>query len=293
MNDRRVLVGRRYEVTGLKVDADASATYSAVIGDNNSRAGSEFASPFYAVALIAPLWRAIYQNPELGTEDQRVLHAEQRMLVHRDIRIGETLTGRALVADVVGFGFNDAAVIRCRLTDHVGAPVISMESVLAIQGSSGYPPAPRRSASPSKGPLAAQIRQQFPENITSRYADVADDHNPLHLDDEAAQAAGHPGRIVHGMCTLATGVSALVQTLGTPKGSRLSYIRARFSRPVLPGDTVEYTAHSTRAEDTYIAGANLDGRPVLKSCLLHLTSRQQRIRPSERLTFTRQGVPIP
>ena len=271
MPDRRALVGRRYELADLRVDAKASTVYAEAIGDNPIRHQDRgTAPPFYAVALIAPLWRSIYQASELDTEDQLVLHAEQRMLVHRDLRVGDRLTGQAEVTDVVGFGFNDAAIIRCRLLDGRGVPVVSMESTLAVQGSSGYPPAARRAASPAKGAVAARLGLRFDEDTPARYADAADDHNPLHLDDDAAKAAGHPSRIVHGMCTLATGISALVNKLRDGPDVRLGYLRARFSRPVLPGDTVDYTAYATRAGNTYLVGAALRGRPVLKSCWLRL-----------------------
>ncbi len=271
MPDRRALVGRRYESPGLRVDADASYAYADAIGDDPVRHQDRgTAAPFFAVALIAPLWRSIYQSAELDTEDQNVLHAEQRMLVCREPRVGETLTGVAEVTDVVGFGFNDAAIIRCRLLDADGRAVVSMESTLAVQGSSGYPPLGRRAATPARGAVAARCSRLFDADAPGRYADAADDHNPLHLDDEAARAAGHPGRIVHGMCTLATGISALVATLRDRPDARLGYLRARFSRPVLPGDTVEFTAFTTRATNTYAVGASLGGRPVLKSCWLRL-----------------------
>lgn len=274
MPDRRALVGHRYELPGLRVEPDSSDTYGAVIGDDLTRhAERGTASPFYAVALVAPLWRAIYQAPELDTSDQRVLHAEQRMLIHRDLRHGETVTAQALVNDVIGFGFNDAAVIRSRLVDAEHRPVISMESTLSIQGSSGYPPTARRGAQPSGGEIAARLSREFDVDLPRQYAEAADDHNPLHLDDDAARAAGHPGRIVHGMCTLATGITALVNKLRERPEDRLHYLRARFSRPVPPGGVVDYTARATGAAGTYLATAGLAGRPVLKGCWFRIAGR--------------------
>jgi acyl dehydratase len=37
-----------------------------------------------------------------------------------------------------------------------------------------------------------------------RYAEASGDPNPIHLSDEAAEAAGLPGVIAHGMLTVAT-----------------------------------------------------------------------------------------
>ncbi|MGP4115089.1 MaoC/PaaZ C-terminal domain-containing protein [Streptomyces sp. 4N509B] len=272
MPDRRALIGRSYESTGLRVDADASSAYAEAIGDDPAdhlRHGT--ASPFYAVRLVAPLWRTIYQSPELNTRDQLVLHAEQRMRVHRELRVGDRLTGRVSVTDVVGFGFNDAAIVHSVLLDRDDRPVVSMDSTLAVRGSTGLPPAPRRAGPPERGPLATRLRRVFDAGAPARYADAADDHNPLHLDDDAAREAGHPSRIVHGMCTLATGVSALVAALRKRRRERLVDLHARFSRPVLPDSAVDFVAHTSPVAHTYVVGASLDGRPVLKNCWLRLS----------------------
>jgi acyl dehydratase len=272
MPNRRAMVGRVVNEHGLRVTADAAHAYAAAIGDDPVRHEDRgTASPFYAAALVAPLWRGVYQAPELETDDQKVLHAEQRMLLHAPLRIGTALTTTARVVDVVGFGFSDAVIIRCHLIDESdGSPVVSMQSTLAVQGNSGYPHGARGHASVAKRAEAVRLSRTFDEDVPARYAEAADDHNPLHLDDEAARAAGHPSRIVHGMCTLATGVSALVDKLRDEPDVRLGYLRARFSRPVFPGDAVEYAAHTTGATDTYVFRADTGGRSVLKSGLLRL-----------------------
>ncbi len=38
-----------------------------------------------------------------------------------------------------------------------------------------------------------------------KYAEASGDPNPIHLSDEAAEAAGLPGVIAHGMLTVASG----------------------------------------------------------------------------------------
>jgi acyl dehydratase len=269
LSGRSSLVGREYRLDAVHIDAESASAYAAAVGD---AAGRRFAPAFYAVRVVAPLWRRIYQAPELETSDQQVLHAEQRMRWYRPLRVGETIRAHAKITDMVAFGFNDAAVIGCWLLDADDRPVVAMESTLAVQGSSRFPADKRRGAQPSRGAVAAQAVCRFGIETPARYADAADDHNPLHLDDEAARAAGHPGRIVHGMCTLATGVSALVKQLRRTPDTHLAYLRARFSRAVRPGVEVEYTAHFTRSPATFVATARHDGRPVLKNCWLRLAA---------------------
>ncbi len=69
-----------------------------------------------------------------------------------------------------------------------------------------------------------------------RYADVSGDHNPLHLDDEAARRAGFHGVIAHGMFTMGYAVSCLVAWTGDP--SSVLRLRAAFRAPVEMGDTI-------------------------------------------------------
>src|SRR6202012_3138145 len=44
--------------------------------------------------------------------------------------------------------------------------------------------------------------------LTYRYAGASGDFNPIHLDDEFARAVGLPGRILHGLWTMARGARA-------------------------------------------------------------------------------------
>lgn len=265
--NRQALVGRSHTMGGLVVDEQESAAYAVATVDEPV---SGTASPFYAVRLVAGLWRQVYQAPELDTSDARVLHAEQRMHFVRDLRLGERLDARAEVTSVVGFGFGDGVVIRSALADADGRDVVRMDSVLAVQGTSGRPPERDVVTAPARCELALRLDRHFGDATPQLYADAADDHNPLHLDDALAREAGHPGRIVHGMCTLATGISGLVATLRSHPRERLEYVTARFSRPVMPGTTIQFTAHRGDADGTYLVGARHDGKPVLKNAWFRL-----------------------
>ena len=41
------------------------------------------------------------------------------------------------------------------------------------------------------------------DDTTQKYAAASGDHNPIHLDDEFARSVGLPGRILHGLWTMA------------------------------------------------------------------------------------------
>lgn len=74
------------------------------------------------------------------------------------------------------------------------------------------------------------------QNQTFRYAEASGDHSIYHLDDAAARAAGFPGIIVHGLCTMAFIGRAAIEAVTAAEPSRLRRFAVRFSRPLFPGE---------------------------------------------------------
>jgi len=69
------------------------------------------------------------------------------------------------------------------------------------------------------------------------YADASGDQNPLHQDDEVARAAGFPRVVAHGMYTMGTLASWLVDWLGDP--AALIRLQVHFRAPVFVDDSIE------------------------------------------------------
>ena len=53
--------------------------------------------------------------------------------------------------------------------------------------------------------------------VTVRYAGASGDFNPIHIDEEFARAVGLPGRILHGLWTMAQVARAQTQAAGGPE----------------------------------------------------------------------------
>jgi acyl dehydratase len=69
------------------------------------------------------------------------------------------------------------------------------------------------------------------------YADASGDQNPLHQDDEVARAAGFPRVVPHGMYTMGTLTSWLVDWLGDP--AALLRLKVHFRAPVFVDESIE------------------------------------------------------
>ena len=52
--------------------------------------------------------------------------------------------------------------------------------------------------------------------LTYRYAGASGDYNPIHLDEAFAQQVGLPGRILHGLWTMAQVARAVTDAAGDP-----------------------------------------------------------------------------
>jgi acyl dehydratase len=104
------------------------------------------------------------------------------------------------------------------------------------------------------------------------YAEASGDRNPIHLDDEAARAAGLPGVIAHGMLGMAQLANFVVAYAGDHR--RLRRLRCRFSGMVLPGDTITFTGRVVGEEDGLVRleldAANQKGERVLTKALAEL-----------------------
>jgi acyl dehydratase len=72
----------------------------------------------------------------------------------------------------------------------------------------------------SKWEVGAQIpelRVTPDKYLTVRYAGASGDFNPIHIDEEFAKAVGLPGRILHGLWTMAQVARAQTEAAGGPE----------------------------------------------------------------------------
>jgi acyl dehydratase len=63
--------------------------------------------------------------------------------------------------------------------------------------------------------------------VTYRYAGASGDFNPIHIDEEFAQAVGLPGRILHGLWTMAQVARAQTEAAGGPQSLRRLSVQFR------------------------------------------------------------------
>jgi acyl dehydratase len=75
--------------------------------------------------------------------------------------------------------------------------------------------------------------------LTVRYAGASGDFNPIHVDDEFARAVGLPGRILHGLWTMAQVARAQTEAAGGPE--HLRRLKVQFRGMGVPEQEVTVT----------------------------------------------------
>ena len=65
-----------------------------------------------------------------------------------------------------------------------------------------------------KGDAVPELKVTPDKYVTYRYAGASGDFNPIHIDEEFAKAVGLPGRILHGLWTMAQVARAAEQAGG-------------------------------------------------------------------------------
>src|SRR5436305_13479267 len=94
--------------------------------------------------------------------------------------------------------------------------------------------------------LSAAIGEEFTPLVKppvaseqlQRYANASGDHNPIHLDEEAAHRVGLDSVIAHGMLSMAFLGQFVTQHIADNSGAFVAQLKVRFMNMVRLGDTL-------------------------------------------------------
>jgi len=107
--------------------------------------------------------------------------------------------------------------------------------------------------------------------VTIRYAGASGDFNPIHIDEQFARQVGLPGRILHGLWTMAQVARALTEAAGGPE--KLRSLSVQFRGMGVPGEeiVVTGTVRERRGELLVVdAQATQGGRRLIRNALAEL-----------------------
>ncbi len=200
------------------------------------------ASPTYANVLGHPgMWA---RDPEYGIDWKKLLHAEQRLEMHRPLAPEGRIVGRHAIMGVRDMGERGAMLHQRKqvIDAATDEPIATVTNTLMLRGDGGCGDWGEVPAELDKLPQTAPDRAlevQVSEVQPLVYR-LSGDLNPLHIDPDVAKVAGFTRPILHGLSTKGMAGYALLRSFCDFDPARLGSMAVRFSRPVLPGDLIRF-----------------------------------------------------
>jgi acyl dehydratase len=118
----------------------------------------------------------------------------------------------------------------------------------------------------SEGQQIPELRITPDKFLTVRYAGASGDFNPIHIDEEFAKAVGLPGRILHGLWTMAQVARAQTEAAGGPETLRRLSVQFRGmgvpEQEVIVTGTVREVSGERAIVDTV---AEQDGKQIIRN----------------------------
>lgn len=182
-------------------------------------------------------------DPHRALDYDRMLHAEERLELHRPLPPAGVVRDRTVVDAIVDRGVARGAFVHTRKELHSendGLHLATVRSAILCRGdggggSAGAPPAPLRATPDRQADGRVEIATLPQQALLYR---LCGDSNPVHADPARARLAGFTQPLLHGRCTLGHAVHALLRDCLDYDASRIAAIEVRFSAPFFPGETL-------------------------------------------------------
>jgi len=108
--------------------------------------------------------------------------------------------------------------------------------------------------------------------VTVRYAGASGDFNPIHIDEEFARSVGLPGRILHGLWTMAQVARAHTDAAGGPERLKRLSVQfrgmGRMEEPIVVSGTVREVADGTAVVDSQ---AEQSGHRIIRNAVAEIS----------------------
>jgi len=181
--------------------------------------------------------------PDLGWDFSQVLHAEQRMQLHRPLPPAADLLINKHISTVYDRGPKLGAVVMFEAEGRLAKDdtvIFTIGNTVIARGDGGFGGANGRGPKPHRAPrrepdLSCDISTRLDQALLYR---LTGDRNPLHADPVLAKSAGFDVPILHGLCTYGIACHAILKTICNYDSTLITGMDSRFSAPVLPGDTI-------------------------------------------------------
>ncbi len=179
----------------------------------------------------------------LGWDYSQILHSEQRLTLYRPLPPAAELRINKRVVDAIDRGPKLGALVMLEAEGRLASDdtvLFTMGCTVIARGDGGFGGPRGKGIPPHRAPrrepdLSCDIETRSNQALLYR---LTGDRNPLHADPSRARAVGYDRPILHGLCTFGVACNAILQTICDYDYTLIEQFDARFSAPVMPGDTI-------------------------------------------------------
>lgn len=204
----------------------------------------------------------------IGCDRSGMVHHSQGMTLYKPLQPAAKLEVRGTVDGLYDLKRMAMSVFMIDAYDEAGDHVIRGQVTLLLLKDGGFggerPPRTPRILAPDREPDF--VSRELVAPTQALLYRLSGDYNPLHADPGFAEEVGFDRPILHGLCTFGYVGRALVQKACGGDPLRLTNLRAQFSNPVFPGDTL--VIRGWREKGRVVVNAATEERPDAL-CITH------------------------
>lgn len=229
---------------------------------------------------VYPTFATIIAQPALAwslfegkVDFTRLLHAEHKIVLHREIPREGRLFTKARIAKIYDKVKHALMIVEAETRTESGEHLFDNIAGFLIRGAGGF----GGERGPKAGNEPPQREPDFVDQLTT-WKDqnviyrLSGDLNPLHIDPDFAKLAGFDKPILHGLCTFGFACRSTLRKLCGNDPSKIKSFEVRFSGVVFPGDTI--VTEGWKADDEgkkyIIQSKNQHGNVVLSNGMVEL-----------------------
>ena len=278
-------VGTRSEPARRRWDSKDALIYALGVGagatdpldeleftTENTSGKEQRALPTIAVVL-GPLGGAF---GAIGSFNPAMLvHGEQGITLHREIPVEGELEAVSEITGIYDKGKGAVVVTESKATlVGSGKPLFDTRMSAYIRGEGGWGGDRGPSGNPNQAPdrdpdETVELQTRTDQALIYR---LSGDRNPLHSDPSFAAMGGFDRPILHGLCTYGFTGRGLLHALCGGDPARFRGMDARFSSPVMPGESLTVKAWNDGDGSAVFQTCGADGRVVIDAGRVTFTS---------------------
>ncbi|MEM9193718.1 MAG: MaoC/PaaZ C-terminal domain-containing protein [Myxococcota bacterium] len=176
----------------------------------------------------------------VGGDMLGVVHGGQKITLHQPFAPKATLRTIGKVSGIYDLKRMATSIITTETRDEHDTLICETEWQIIYRFDGGFggeaPPKTKKYRPPERAPDFRVEEKTSPEQALLYR--LTGDLNPLHADPAIGEKAGFGGPILHGLCTYGYVGRAILREACGGDLTRLKSFAGRFTKPVLPGDTL-------------------------------------------------------